>query len=71
MSRGGGSNEYINDIPLRKWINLPSVKIQEARPVNDVAFSPAVSMLGHVVAVAAGDVNLYNLTVRRRRERGE
>ncbi|GMS89411.1 hypothetical protein PENTCL1PPCAC_11586, partial [Pristionchus entomophagus] len=49
---------------VRKWTILPSVKMAETRPVHDVAFSPSVSMLGHVVAVASGDVNLYNLTMR-------
>ncbi|GMR42340.1 hypothetical protein PMAYCL1PPCAC_12535, partial [Pristionchus mayeri] len=49
---------------VRKWVALPRVGMAEVRAVHDVAFSPAVSMLGHVVAVAAGDVHLYNLTVR-------
>ncbi|GMT19497.1 hypothetical protein PFISCL1PPCAC_10794 [Pristionchus fissidentatus] len=52
---------------VRKWTSLPTVKISEVRPVNDVGFSPAVSMLGHVMAVACGDVNLYNLTMRATR----
>ncbi|VDM59456.1 unnamed protein product [Angiostrongylus costaricensis] len=46
---------------LRKWQRVASLRLDLAFPVTDLRFSPIALANSHQLAVAAGDVHVYNI----------
>ncbi|KAJ1362009.1 hypothetical protein KIN20_021415 [Parelaphostrongylus tenuis] len=48
---------------LRKWQRVASLRLDLAFPVTDLRFSPISLATSHQLAVAAGDVHVYNIMI--------
>ncbi|KAE9420053.1 hypothetical protein Angca_005685, partial [Angiostrongylus cantonensis] len=48
---------------LRKWQRVASLRLDLAFPVTDLRFSPIALANSHQLAVAAGDVHVYNIKI--------
>lgn len=51
------------DEPFRKWQRVVSLKLDLPFPVTDLRFSPIALAHSHQLAIAAGDVHIYNIKV--------
>lgn len=56
---------YENVDGLKKWQRIHSLKFDLSLPVTDLKFSPISMIDCHQMAVAAGDVQVYNIKVAR------
>ncbi|PIO61474.1 hypothetical protein TELCIR_17002 [Teladorsagia circumcincta] len=54
---------YEHNENLRKWQRVVSLRLDLAFPVTDLRFSPIALAHSHQLAVAAGDVHVYNIKI--------
>ncbi|EPB72909.1 WD domain, G-beta repeat protein [Ancylostoma ceylanicum] len=54
---------YEHNENLRKWQRVISLRLDLAFPVTDLRFSPIALADSHQLAVAAGDVHVYNIKI--------
>ncbi|VDM66273.1 unnamed protein product [Strongylus vulgaris] len=54
---------YEHNENLRKWQRVISLRLELSFPVTDLKFSPIAVADSHQLAVAAGDVHIYNIKV--------
>ncbi|WKY01407.1 hypothetical protein Q1695_015421 [Nippostrongylus brasiliensis] len=54
---------YEHNENLRKWQRVVSLRLDLAFPVTDLRFSPIALANCHQLAVAAGDVHIYNIKI--------
>lgn len=54
---------YEHNENLRKWQRVVSLKLDLPFPVTDLRFSPIALAHSHQLAIAAGDVHIYNIKI--------
>ncbi|KAL6726495.1 hypothetical protein Aduo_008462 [Ancylostoma duodenale] len=54
---------YEHNENLRKWQRVISLRLDLAFPVTDLRFSPIALADSHQLAIAAGDVHVYNIKI--------
>ncbi|CAJ0598252.1 unnamed protein product [Cylicocyclus nassatus] len=54
---------YEHNENLRKWQRVVSLRLELAFPVTDLKFSPIALADSHQLAIAAGDVHVYNIKI--------